>query len=558
MGFVLSIFGGRLVQLQVVDDAAYASAAEDQRVRAVALPATRGDITTRDGATLATTVKRKTVYADPELLQRTEDPRAVAGRLAPLLERPVGRLEEQLRTPDDRYVVLKRSLPPDTAEEIMSLDVTGIGTEPEQQRTYPAGSLGGNITGFVDADGAGAAGLEYGRNDALAGEDGKEIVETGRQGQQIPAAGGYRDAPQPGRGLRLTIDREIQWKAQTALARQVRQTDAARGSAVVMDPGTGRILALATAPTVDPNNPSDTPDKHRNNPPLQHVFEPGSTAKVVTMAAALEGKFTPRTPVTVPPALRAHGETIRDAFSHGTERLTVAGVLAKSSNIGTAKLGQKVGPQRLYRTMRDFGLGRPTGIDFPASSAGIVPPPEDWDGISKYTIPFGQGVAVNAVQMASVYATIANGGVRVDPSLVAGTTGAEGGFTSAPEPTKRRVLGPRTAEQLGKVLEAAASERGTGAAAQIDGYRVAGKTGTAQRVDPACDCYRGYNATFTGFAPADDPQLVVQVALHDPQRGHAGGDVAAPVFQDIASFALKSLEIPPTGAEATTVPLRPE
>lgn len=557
MGFVLSIFGGRLVQLQVVDDSAYAAAAEEQRVRTVTLPATRGDITTREGATLATTVERKTVYADPELLQRTEDPRAAAERLAPLLETPVDHLETQLRTPNDRYVVLQRSLPPETAAEIMSLDLVGIATEPERERIYPADSLAGNILGFVGADGDGAAGLEYGMNGLLAGEDGKKVVEIGRQGQQIPAASGYRDAPQPGRGVRLTIDRDVQWKAQQALARQVRQTKATRGSLVVMDPRTGRVLALATAPTVDPNSPGDSPAKHRGNPPLQHVFEPGSTAKVMTMAAALEGESTPRTPITVPPVLRVHGESIRDSYPHGTERMTVAGVLAKSSNIGTAKLGREVGPQRLYRMMRDFGLDRPTGIEFPASTSGIVPPPEQWDGVSKYTIPFGQGVAVNAVQMASVYATIANDGVRVQPSLVAGTAGADGGFASAPESNERRVLSPPSARQLGRMLEAAASERGTGAAAQIDGYRIAGKTGTAQRVDPACGCYRGYNATFTGFAPADDPQLVVQVSLHDPEEGHAGGEVAAPVFQDVMSFALKTLQVPPTGTEPPTVPLRP-
>lgn len=558
MGLVLSVFGGRLVQLQVVDDAAYASAAEDQRVRAVTLPATRGDITTRDGATLATTVERKTIYADPELLQRTEDPRAAAERLAPLLEMPADRLEKQLRTPNDRYVVLKRAVSPEKAAEIVGLDLAGIATEPEQQRVYPADSLAGNILGFVGADGRGAAGLEYGRNGLLAGEDGKKVVEIGRQGQQIPAAGGYRNAPQPGRSVRLTIDREIQWKAQQSLARQVRRTEAASGSAVVMDPATGRILALAAAPTADPNSPSDGPDGTPGNPPLQHVFEPGSTAKVVTMAAALEGKFTPRTPVTVPPVLRVHGETIRDAYSHGTERMTLAGVLAKSSNIGTAKVGQRVGPQRLYRTMREFGLGRPTGIEFPASTSGIVPPPGKWDGVSRYTIPFGQGIAVNAVQMASVYATIANGGVRVEPSLVAGMTGADGGFRSAPEPGERRVVSSQTARQLGGMLETAASDRGTGSKAQIGGYRIAGKTGTAQRVDPACGCYRGYNATFTGFAPAEDPELVVQVAVHDPESGHAGGDVAAPVFRDIMSFAVKSLRIPPTDTKAATLLLRPD
>lgn len=558
MGMVLSILGGRLVQLQAVDDARYAAAAEEQRIRTVQLPATRGDITTRGGATLATTVKRKTIFADPWLLQRNEDPAAAAEKLAPLLEMPVADLEAQLRTPDDRYIILKETVEPERAAAIMRLDITGIGTEPERKRVYPADSLAAGVLGFVDAQGEGVAGMEAALNRRLDGKDGKKIVEIGLNGRQIPAASDYRRPPEPGRDVRLTIDRDLQWKAQQAIARQVRATGAARGTVTVMDPNTGEILAMASAPTFDPNDPGDTSAEYRGNPQLQHVFEPGSTAKVLTMAAALEGSFTPTTPVTVPPVLDVYGEIIHDAHSHGTIRRTLAGVLAKSSNIGTALVAQKVGMERLYDVMRDFGLGRPTGIEFPASTDGILPPPDEWDGVQEYTIPFGQGIAVNAVQMASVYATIANGGVRAEPSLVAGSANVDGAFTPAPEPDKRRVISEESAEQLTGMLEAAASERGTGANARIPGYRIAGKTGTAQRVDPECGCYRGHNAMFSGFAPAGDPQLVVQVVLHDPQRGHYGGQVAAPVFRDVMSFALKSREIPPTETKPAMLPLRPK
>ncbi len=557
MGLVFSIFGGRLVQLQVIDDAAYAAAAAEQRLRKVTLPAARGDITTRDGATLATTVKRKTIYADPELVQRAGDPAAIAARLAPLLEVPAHRLEKKLRKPHDRFVVLKRAVPPGEAREVTRLNLIGIGTQPEQRRVYPADSLAAAVVGFVQADGHGAAGIEYALDGVLAGKDGKKIVQIGRRGQHIPAASDYRRLPQPGRDVRLTLDRDIQWKAQQAITEQVRRTKAKRGSVIVMDPDTGEILAMAVAPTFDPNRPGAAPARYRDTPPLQHVFEPGSAAKVLTMAAALEGSFTPATPVTVPPALHVSGETIHDSHYHGTLRLTLAGVLAKSSNIGTALVAQQVGAQRLYRTMRAFGLGRPTGIEFPAATDGVVPPPGEWDGLRKYTIPFGQGISVNAVQLASVYATIANGGVRVEPSLVAGTA-AGGDFEPAPEPERRRVISAKSARQLTRMLEAAASERGTGSKAQVPGYRIAGKTGTAQRVDPDCGCYRGYNAVFAGFAPAGDPQLVVQVVLHDPERGHYGGQVAAPVFRDVTSFALKSLEIPPAGKEPRKLPLRPK
>lgn len=552
MALVLSIFGGRLVQLQVIDDAAYAAAAKQQRLRSVPLPATRGDITTRGGALLATTVKRRTVYADPVLVRRVHDPRAVAAKLAPLLELPPAEIAEELRKPEDRYVVLKRYVAPRRADKIGGLSLAGIATEPARERSYPAGTLAANIVGFVQADGDGAAGLENGLDDVLAGRDGKKVVQIGMHGQQIAPAGTNRREPRPGRDVRLTIDRDMQYRAQRAITRQVRATQAERGSVIVMEPATGQILAMAVAPTFDPDHPGEVPSSYRDNPPLQHVFEPGSAAKILPIAAALEGRFSPTTPVTVPPVLRVAGETIHDAYRHGRIRMTLAGVLAKSSNIGTALIGQKVGATGVYRTMRGFGLGRPTGIDFPAASTGSLPPPEEWDGLRRYTIPFGQGVSVNAVQLASAYATIANGGVRVPPSLIAG------GSAGAAE-ARRRVVSKKTAQQLTRILEVAASERGTGAQAQVPGYRVAGKTGTAQRVDPRCGCYRGHNAVFSGFAPASDPRLVVQAVLHNPQRGHSGGQVAAPVFRKVMSFGLKSEEIPPTGTEPSMpakLPLR--
>lgn len=550
MAAVLAVFGGRLVQLQVINDGKYAVAAERQRLSTVVLPANRGDITTRGGAVLATTVKRKKIFGDPWLVRRQADPQAVAEKLAPILGIETADIEKKLRKPDDRYVVLKRRVPPETAKRIMKMDLSGIGAKPERERVYPAGSLAANIVGFVNAKGDGAGGLEYGMNDVLAGKDGKAVVESGREGRRIPTASKYRRAPRPGKSIRLTIDRDIQWKAQQAIAAQVREAKARRGSVIVMDSGSGEILAMAAAPTFDPGRLGATPAKYHDNPPLQQVFEPGSAMKPATMSAALEGSYTPTTPVTVPSALHVDGATIHDSHYHDTEHLTLAGVLAKSSNIGTAIVGQHVGAKRMYHMMRRFGFGRPLGsIDFPAESKGILPPPDEWDGVRGYTIPFGQGVAVNAVQLASMYATVAGGGVRVDPSLVAGTVNAGGDFDAAPTPDHRRVISRKTAHQLTHMLEAAASDRGTGAKAQINGYRVAGKTGTAQRVDPDCGCYRGYNAVFAGFAPANDPELVVQVVLQDPKNGHYGGQVAAPVFHDVMSFALKSRQIPPRAAD---------
>jgi cell division protein FtsI (penicillin-binding protein 3) len=259
--------------------------------------------------------------------------------------------------------------------------------------------------------------------------------------------------------------------------------------------------------------------------------------------------------VTVPPTLRLVSHTFHDAEKHGTEHLTAAGVLAKSSNIGTILVSQRVGAQRLYNSLRAFGLGEKTGIGLPGESGGILPPVDAWNGTQRYTIPFGQGVSITALQMASVYATVANDGVRVPPRVIMGTRDGEGHVHRASAPTPRRVLSAAVAHQLRAMLEAATTNEGTAPAARIPGYRVAGKTGTSQRVDPLCSCYRGYTASFVGFAPADNPQLLVQVVLQAPRRGHFGGRIAAPVFHDVMSFALQAKRVAPTGTRPPTVQL---
>ncbi|MGH3320225.1 MAG: peptidoglycan D,D-transpeptidase FtsI family protein [Streptosporangiaceae bacterium] len=556
-GCVLTIFCGRLVQLQTVDAAAYATQAKQQRLRTIALPAPRGDVTGAHGHTLATTVDARDIYADPTLV---DDGQATAEKLGPLLDIPAKQIEEQLRTPG-RYVVLKRQVSPKLARRVLSLDLPGIGAQPDSKRVYPNGKLAANLLGFVGRDGHGLAGLEHGLDGVLSGRDGKETVQIGAHGQRIPMSEHELRKPEPGRDVRLTIDRDIQWKAQRAIARQVRATRAESGTAIVMDPKTGKVLAMAAAPTYNPNHPEDYPDSVRGNPPLQDVYEPGSTNKVITMAAALEDtRLTPRSPITVPPILYRGGEAFHDAESHGVWHLTLAGVLAKSSNIGTILVSEKVGVHGLYRYLRSFGFGRETAIRFPGESGGLLPPLKDWHATRRYTVPFGQGVSVTATQMASVYATIANDGVRVDPTLVAGTSDeAEAGggedFVPHPPPGDHRVVSAKTANQLTAMLEEVTTDEGTAPAAEIPGYLVAGKTGTADRVDPDCGCYRGYTASFVGFAPAKDPRLLVEVVLQDPIRGHYGGQVAAPVFQDVMSFALQSLGVPPTGGKPPKLPL---
>jgi cell division protein FtsI (penicillin-binding protein 3) len=356
--------------------------------------------------------------------------------------------------------------------------------------------------------------------------------------------------------VQLTIDRDIQWRAQQAIAEQVRKTRARSGSVIVMDPRTGHILAMATAPTFDPAAPAKARDEDLLNRAVTEVFEPGSTNKVITAAGVMEeAGVRPETEFVVPWRMQRNGRVFHDSHSHGVQRLTFGGVLATSSNVGTILAGERISKEQLHKYLRAFGFGQPTGLRFPGESDGLLPAPQRWYGAQRYTIAFGQGVSVTALQMASVYATIANRGVRVPPMLVAGTTDDRGTVTPITGRPHQRVISERTAAELSRMLEGVTSEEGTAPAAKVPGYRVAGKTGTAERPNPQCNCYRGggYTASFAGYAPADAPRLVAQVVLQDPKRGHYGGEVAAPVFKDVMSYALQSRKIPPTGSRSPKI-----
>lgn len=544
---VVTAFGLRLVQLQGLDAPAYASAAAKQRARTLVLPALRGQILDASGNPLAVTVDGRAVYADP---RQVLDPAGEAASLAPLLG--VGAADLQARlSRTGAFVYLARGLTPQAGAAVSARKLPGIGLMPEPRRIYPNGPLASNVIGFVGADGRGLSGLEYARDKLLAGRPGEITEQIGREGGSIPSARRTERSAVPGGDLVLTLDRDIQWQAQQAIAAQVKKTGAESGTVVVMDPRSGQLLALATAPGFDPARIKDVNAADLGDRPASDVYEPGSTNKVITFAAGLQTRaITPMTPVTVPPTLRLVGKTFRDAEKHGVLRLTAAGVLAKSSNLGTILVSQRVGAQRLYSFMRAFGFGEPTGIGLPGESSGILPPVAEWSGSQRYTIPFGQGVSVTALQVASVYATVANNGVRVAPRIVKGTVDASGRFTAAQAAPSRRVISTGVAQQLRTMLEAVTTNEGTAPAARVPGYRVAGKTGTSQRVDPRCDCYRGYTASFVGFAPADNPQLLVEVVLQAPRRGHFGGLVAAPVFHDVMSFALQSRRVAPTGTKS--------
>jgi cell division protein FtsI (penicillin-binding protein 3) len=556
---VISLFVGRLVQLQGLDSARYRALANSQRLTTITIPAVRGSITASDGTVLAMTMQTDLIFADPAQMRSESERLHVASELAgPLQMAPLAILAKLTHPSSPQYQVLKPSIALTTAARITSLKLPGLGLTPTYSRIYPNGDLAANVLGFTHLSGGeltGAAGLEEAYNSLLAGKDGSEQVETGPDGQPIPLTQANSKPEVPARNLRLTIQPDIQFEAEQQCEQRVIQTKARSCTIVVMQPHTGNILALAQWPTFNPAAPASyaaTADI-----PVSTVFAPGSTAKVITVAAALEhGGQTPMSAYTIPDQIVVDGYSFHDSETHPTTRYTIAGILAYSSNVGMVQVVQHVSPAEQYKYYRAFGIGSASGLGLPGESQGILPPPSQWTtadgkGDERYELAFGQGVAVNAVQMASVYATIANGGVRVQPSIVAGTTSSSGAFTPAPAPARRRVLQPKTARELTDILQqvpevdAAANEPW----GLIAGYSIAAKTGTAQEPDPADpSCLCQYGSSYVGIAPAGHPQVVVAVNIQDPTaQGYFGDEVAGPVFYNVMRFVLKTLKIPPDG-----------
>jgi cell division protein FtsI (penicillin-binding protein 3) len=565
IGLALTLFAGRLVQLQALHWSDYRKAAEKLvRPAPIPIPVVRGSITSSDGTVLAMTVQTDLVYADPGLIPRAERPR-VMPRVAAALAGPLGMAQQAIQnlldhpsSPD--YVELKRGVPAATGARIMGMKLPGIAEKASYSRSYPNGDLAASLIGFTNTDEAGdlqgEAGLEAQYNSLLAGRDGSEQAEmsAGQNPQPIPQTEQVVRPPVPAGSLRLTIQADIQWYAEQACAAEVEAARARNCSVVVMQSGTGHILALAQYPTFNPADPQS--EAATADIPVQNVFQPGSTAKVITAAAALEhGGQTPMSTYTVPDQIAVDGFAFRDGETHATARYTIAGIVANSLNDGMVQVVRHVSPQLQYQYFRAFGIGEPTGLNLPGESQGILPRPgtSQWYGDTRYTLSFGQGVAVNAVQMASVYATIANGGVRVQPSIVAGTTSGNGTFTPAPAPRRTRVLEPKTARELMAILQQVpmVDARGSEPWGVIPGYSIAAKTGTAQVPDPQRgNCLCLYGSSYIGIAPASDPQIVVAVNVQDPTRGSYFGDaVAGPVFYRVAKFALQTLQIAPDGGK---------
>ncbi|MER5409796.1 penicillin-binding protein 2 [Streptomyces sp. NPDC002769] len=581
---VMAAFVVRLLQVQAVDASAYAAKAEQNRYVGRTLAATRGGITDRNGVELATSVDAYDITADPTMFTRaatkvSDAPEQAAALLAPILDQSPDTVARKLRTKNTRYTLLAHRRTPQVWKQIKDLKTTlaakaetdksavnflaGVLAVPASKRVYPNGDLAAGILGWVNADGKGGGGVEQQLNKELSGKDGKlRYAQSG--GRQVPTVGSTETPAVAGSDVELTIDRDIQWAAQNAITEQVKKSGADRGYVIVQDTRTGEVLAMADSPGFDPNDLSQASAAALGNAALQDAYEPGSTAKVMSMAAVLEENVaTPGTHVVVPNRLHRGDRLFQDDVDHATWNLTLNGVLAKSSNIGTilaaGQLGktQKAANKVLYSYLRKFGIGGYTGLDFPGETRGILAPADKWSTSQQYTIPFGQGVSINAMQAASVYSTIANGGVRVEPTLVRGTKGPDGRFAPVAQPKKTRVVSAKTAKTLAQMLESVVDdEEGTGAKARIPGYRVAGKTGTANRVDPATGKYHGYTSSFAGFAPADKPRITVYCAIQNATKGsYFGGQICGPIYKQVMEFALKTLQIPPTGAGAANLPV---
>jgi cell division protein FtsI (penicillin-binding protein 3) len=583
---VLIAFVVRLLQVQAVDASSYAAKAEQNRYVGHVLAAERGGITDRNGVALATSVDAYDITADPTMFSRKQlkvddGPEQAAALLAPILGVDQESIVKKLRprNKDLRYVLLARRQTPQVWTQIKDLKsaltakgetdkstvnvLGGVFADPSSKRVYPNGDLAAGVLGWVNLDGKGGGGIEQQFNGDLAGKDGKiRYAQSG--GRLVPTAGSAETPAVPGSDVELTIDRDIQWAAQNAISEQVAKSKADRGYVIVQDTRTGQILAMANSPGFDPNDLSKASSSALHNWAVEDAFEPGSTAKIMSMAAVLQQNVaTPLTHVVVPNRLHRGDRLFKDDIDHETWNLTLNGVLAKSSNIGTILATGQLGRTQaqankvLYSYLRKFGLGAYSGLGFPGETKGILAPPAKWSTSQQYTIPFGQGVSLNALQAASVYSTIANGGVRVEPTLVRGTKGPDGRFTPAAKPRKNRVVSARTAKTLAQMLESVVDDQeGTGTKARIPGYRVAGKTGTANRVDPATGKYRGYTSSFAGFAPADNPRVTVYCAIQNATSGsYFGGQICGPIFKQVMEFALKTLQVPPTGAKAANLPV---
>jgi cell division protein FtsI (penicillin-binding protein 3) len=534
----------RAAWLQGIRAQALSRLGQSQHREEVTIPAVRGTIVDRNGVQLALGEQATTVYADP---MQIRDPRQVAAAAGKALGLDPTSLIGPLSDRTRGFVYVERQADPLEAAALAREKLPGLGFYPEERRTYPQASVAAQVLGGVGIDGNGLAGIELELDRELAGRAGHQTIVKNPAGQAIDI---LNDRPEvQGHDVTLTLDHTIQANAEQVLRATIQKWGAKDATAIVLDPRTGAILAMAVAPGYDANRFSAVPAALQRNRAVTDTYEPGSTFKLVTVAAALSDRLvTPSTRFTLPYSIHVADRVIHDAEPRGTVRYSVAQILAHSSNVGAITLAEMLGRDRLTRWISRFGFGHLTGIDFPGESPGIVLPGDRWSGSTIGNVPIGQGIAVTPVQMASAYAAIANGGVWSRPHLVDAVSGER----AQPALEHRRIVSRPVASSLMRMLEDVVAE-GTGTYAAIPGYQVAGKTGTAQKPDAHGGYATGrYLASFVGIVPASHPRLVVMVTVDEPHGAIFGGVVAAPAFQQIASFDLRYLEIPPDAPLPTT------
>jgi cell division protein FtsI (penicillin-binding protein 3) len=538
---LLVLAAGRTVYLGSVRGASLRKDARDQQLSYVTVPAVRGTITDHDGVDLAISEPADDISADPYLLK---NPLGAAGRLAPLLGRSRDEVLAEL-SQHTGFVYLARALPAARAHEILALGIPGINGTPVTRRVYPRGSLASQVLGFVGTEGKGLSGLEYSDNSILRGSAGKRRVVSDAIGQPI-AISSVR-SEQPGASLQLTLDADIQQRAEDVLGAVGRVFHPKDATAIVMDPRTGAVLAMANWPALNLETPPSSKtalEEALENRAVSFNYEPGSTFKVVAISGALEsGLITPETPFNIPDQIQVAEKTIHDDTEHPEETLTTAQILARSSNVGAIKIGELEGRERFNQWVHRYGFGSLTGVGLAGEEAGVTLPLKEYSGSSMGNLPIGQGELVTPIQMATAYSAIANGGILRPPHLVAAVNGRP-----VAQPAGHRVISAATSDELRQMLEGVLGPEGTASEVSIPGYKLAGKTGTASKINPETGEYSDskYVASFIGFAPAKDPQLLCAVVVDEPSSGSIyGGTVAAPAFGQIMSFALPYLGIAP-------------
>ncbi|GEM35427.1 penicillin-binding protein PbpB [Nocardia neocaledoniensis NBRC 108232] len=570
----LAVVALQLLYVQSIAAPALSAQAASQRTTKETEAAVRGPITDRNGNRLAFTITAKALHFQPVRVRQqladakktkpsAPDPEQRLKDIAKFVHDKLGagapkeeELLDKLRG-DKTFTYLARNVDPRVAAEIVA-KFPEVGAERQDLREYPGGVLAANVVGATGWDGHGQIGLESALDSVLAGTDGSRTYDRGSDGAVIP--GSYRDQ-QPavnGYGVELTLDEDMQYFVQQQVQQAKQQSGASAASAVVLDAKTGQVLAMANDNTFNPAlGPQHWASANMSNPSVSEPFEPGSVNKIITAAAAIEyGLTSPDEVLQVPGSIRMSGVTVNDAWQHGTAPYTTTGIFGKSSNVGTLMLAQRVGEDRFADMIDRFGLGKRTGIGLPGESPGLVPARDQWSGGTFANLPIGQGLSMTTLQMTGMYQAIANDGLRIPPRIVKAKVAPDGTRTEELQPDGVRVVSPQTAATLRQIFQATVQkdpmgyQMGTGPQAAIEGYQVAGKTGTAQKVDPACRCYStsSYYITFAGMVPADNPRYVIGMMLDAPVRSSdgTGGGSAAPLFHTIASWALQRDRVPPS------------